>query len=317
MTQQHLSVLQREVLHYFSDSLCKIFVDGTLGAGGHSKAMLEAHPEIEKLVGIDQDPLALEIARERLKPWEDKVQLIRGNFASIKTLLNRHGIKTINGLLLDIGVSSMQLDRPEKGFSFMRDGPLDMRMDPDQPLTAAEIVNTWSERDLGVILRDYGEEKQWRALARALVEARQNFQITTTMQLSEVLMPLLGWRKGKGLHPLTLVFQALRICVNDELGVLAKILPDALDLLAPGGRLAIISFHSLEDRIVKNAFRDAASDKEDYDHGLEGLFIDKVPLVKVLTRKPAIAMEDEIMQNPRSRSAKLRVVEKLEVKGVK
>jgi 16S rRNA (cytosine1402-N4)-methyltransferase len=311
MTQPHLSVLQREVLHYFSDCHCRIFVDGTLGAGGHSKAILEAHPEIEKLVGIDQDPLALEIAKERLAPWQNKIQLIRGNFASIKTLLNKHGIKSIDGLLLDIGVSSMQLDRPEKGFSFMRDGPLDMRMDPEQSLTAAEIVNTWSERDLGVILRDYGEEKQWRALARALVQARENFQISTTLQLTEVLMPLLGWRKGKGLHPLTLVFQALRICVNDELGVLTKILPDALDLLAPGGRLAIITFHSLEDRIVKNAFRDAASDKEDHDHGLEGLFIDKIPLVKLLTRKPVTAADDEISQNPRSRSAKLRVVEKL------
>jgi len=267
--QPHLSVLQREVLHYFLDCQCKIFVDGTLGAGGHSKAILEAHPEIEKFIGIDQDPLALEIAKERLAPWHKKVQFIRGNFASIKTLLNSRGIKSIDGLLLDIGVSSMQLDRPEKGFSFMRDGPLDMRMDPDQALTAAEIVNTWSEKDLGVIFRDYGEEKQWRALSRAIVEARKDFQITTTMQLTDVLMPLLGWRKGKGLHPLTLVFQALRICVNDELGVLAKILPDALDLLAPGGRLAIISFHSLEDRIVKNAFREAASDKMDDDGGME------------------------------------------------
>ena len=311
MTQPHLSVLQREVLHYFSECHCKIFVDGTLGAGGHSLALLKAHPEIENLYGIDQDPLALEIAKERLAPWPEKVQLVRGNFSSIKKLLHQYGIKSINGLLLDIGVSSMQLDRPEKGFSFMREGPLDMRMDPDQPLTAAEIVNTWPEKDLGLIFRDYGEEKQWRGIARALVEARQDFEITTTLQLNEVLMPLLGWRKGKGLHPLTLVFQALRICVNDELGVLTKILPDAIDLLAPGGRLAIISFHSLEDRIVKNAFRDAASDKENHDHGLEGLFIDKIPQVKLLTRKPATALEDEIQANPRSRSAKLRVVEKI------
>ncbi len=309
MDQPHLSVLQREVLHYFADCSCKVFVDGTLGAGGHSKAILENHPEIVKHIGIDQDPLALEIAKERLAPWQSKLQLIRGNFSSIKKLLQNYGITSINGLLLDIGVSSMQLDRPEKGFSFMREGPLDMRMDPDQPLTAAEIVNTWSERDLGVIFRDYGEEKQWRGVARAIAEARQSFEITTTMQLSEILMPVLGWRKGKGLHPMTLVFQALRICVNDELGVLSKILPDALDLLAPGGRLAIISFHSLEDRIVKNFFRESASDKE--DGGLEGLFIDKIPLVKLITRKPAVALDDEINLNPRSRSAKLRVVEKI------
>lgn len=309
MAEQHLSVLQREVLHYFSDCQCNVFVDGTLGAGGHSQAILENHPEIKKLYGIDQDPLALAIAKERLAPWETKIHLVRGNFASIKEIIKKFNVSSVNGILLDIGVSSMQLDRAEKGFSFMREGPLDMRMDPDGPLTAAEIVNYWSEKELGRIFRDYGEEKQWRGLAKAIVEARSRVSITTTMQLSDILMPLLGWRKGKGLHPMTLVFQALRICVNNELGVLSAILPDAIDLLAPGGRLAIISFHSLEDRIVKNAFREAASDKE--DHGLEGLFIDKVPTVKMLTRKPIIAQEDEILLNPRSRSAKLRVVEKI------
>lgn len=310
MSQPHLSVLQREVLHYFADCQCPIFVDGTLGAGGHSIAILENHPEIKRHIGIDQDPVALEIAKQRLMPWESKVTYVHKNFASIKESLQSQGIKTVNGILLDLGVSSMQLDRAEKGFSFMRDGPLDMRMNPEQELTAAEVVNNWSERELGRIIRDYGEEKQWRGVARAIVQARSDFHIATTLQLAEVLMPILGWKKGKGIHPLTLVFQALRICVNDELGVLERFLADALDLLAPGGRLAIISFHSLEDRIVKNAFRLATSDKLE-DSGLQGLFIDKIPLVKMLTRKPATALEDEIKSNPRSRSAKLRVVEKI------
>lgn len=309
MAEPHLSVLQREVLHYFAGRQCKVFVDGTLGAGGHSKAILDEHPEIEKFFGIDQDPLALEIAKEKLTPWGAKINLIRGNFSLMKQLLKKCNITHVDGILLDIGVSSMQLDRSEKGFSFMRDGPLDMRMDPDQSLTAAEIVNTWSEKELGRIFRDYGEEKQWRGISQAIVQARSHVSITSTLQLSDILMPLLGWRKGKGLHPLTLVFQALRICVNDELGVLSKILPDAIELLAPGGRLAVISFHSLEDRIVKNAFRDAASDK--VDSGLEGLFIDKIPKLKLLTRKPVTALDDEILSNPRSRSAKLRVAEKI------
>lgn len=311
MPQPHLSVLQREVVHYFSNRPIRIFVDGTLGAGGHSLALLEAHPEMERLIGIDQDPSALSIATERLTPWGDKVHLLHGNFASLKKSLSTLKLASVDGILLDIGVSSMQLDQAEKGFSFMREGPLDMRMNPKQSLTAAEIVNTWPEADIGRILRDYGEEKQWRALARAIVAGRAVRPITTTLELADLLMPLLGWRRGKGIHPLTLVFQGLRICVNDELEVLKRVLPDAIDLLSPGGRLAIISFHSLEDRIVKNAFREAASDKED-SSGLEGLFIDKIPRVRLLTHKPVTAAEDEIESNPRSRSAKLRVVEKID-----
>ncbi len=306
----HISVLQNEVLHYFANRPCRLFIDGTLGAGGHSQAMLEAHPEIERLFGIDQDPTALEIARQRLLQWESKVSFIHANFGSIDQLLEKEQINAVDGILLDLGVSSMQLDQAEKGFSFMREGPLDMRMDPTQRLTAEEIVNTWSEKELGRIFREYGEEKQWRGASKAIVKARLEKSISTTLQLCEVLMPLLGWRKGKGIHPLTLVFQSLRICVNDELGALERILPKAIDLLAPGGRLAIISFHSLEDRMVKNAFRVASSDKVD-DHGLEGLFIPKDPLIKILTRKPIVAQKNEVMLNPRSSSAKLRVAEKI------
>lgn len=311
MSEPHLSVLYREVIDAFHGCKCPIFVDGTLGAGGHAASILEAHPEIEQFVGIDQDPQALALAAQRLAPWKAKLRLIHGNFADLKQHLQSCQIDQVNGILLDIGVSSMQLDIAEKGFSFMREGPLDMRMNPEASLTAAEIVNEWSEREIGVILRDYGEDKQWRALAKAIVAGRQKEKITTTTQLVDLLMPLLGWRRQKGIHPLTLVFQALRIAVNDELGVLKRVLPQAIDLLAPQGRLAVISFHSLEDRIVKMTFRTAASDKDE-SSGLEGLFIDKQPLVSMITHRPLIATEDEIEANPRSRSAKLRVVEKLE-----
>lgn len=305
----HQSVLLSEVLQSFNELPIKTFVDGTLGAGGHSAAILEAHPEIEKLIGIDQDPVAREIAKGRLSPWQQKITIVSGNFSQLSAHLSKLGIRKVDGILLDIGVSSMQFDQPEKGFSFMQEGPLDMRMDPTADLTAQEIVNTWSESDLGRIFRDFGEEKQWRAAARIIVAAREKNPITTTKQLADVLKPIFSWKK-KGINPLTLIFQALRICVNRELEVLENVLPDAVELLAPGGRLAVISFHSLEDRIVKNFFRYAASDKQDTS-GIGGLFLDKDPIIKPVTRKPIIPSADEIEQNPRCRSAKLRVVEKI------
>jgi 16S rRNA (cytosine1402-N4)-methyltransferase len=203
----------------------------------------------------------------------------------------------------------MQLDQPERGFSFMREGPLDMRMDPNNPINAADIVNTWSEQELGRIFREYGEEKQWRAAARVIVNAREEQSIETTHELANILKPIFFWKK-KGINPLTLIFQALRICVNRELEVVEKIIPEAISCLSSGGRLAIISFHSLEDRIVKNAFRYAASDKED-TFGIGGVFINKTPLVKMVTRKPIEASDQEVARNPRSRSAKLRVIEKI------
>jgi 16S rRNA (cytosine1402-N4)-methyltransferase len=310
MSQPHLSVLYREVSSAFSFIPCKIFVDCTLGAGGHAATLLETHPEIEQYIGIDQDPEALKIAKQRLEPWGSKLRLVRGNFVDLTKHLTDLNIRHVDGMLLDLGVSSMQLDRAEKGFSFMRDGPLDMRMDPDGALSAADIVNTFSEQEIGKILRDYGEEKQWRNAAKTIIAARAKGPITTTKQLVEVLMPLLGWRRGKGIHPLTLVFQGLRIYVNDELGVLERVLPEAIQLLATGGRLAVISFHSLEDRIVKNCFREAASDKMDCQ-GLGGIFLSKEPLVKAITSRPLIAQADEQEENSRSRSAKLRVIEKL------
>ncbi len=306
----HKSVLLHEVCQFFRDCSIKSFVDATLGAGGHAEAILKEHPEIEIFIGMDQDPMALEIAQKRLEPWNNKVLLIHTNFEEMKNHLIKAGLQKVDGILMDLGVSSMQLDQPEKGFSFMKEGPLDMRMNPDNPLTAAEIVNTWSEKELGKIFRDYGEERQWRTAARVIVQARSKSPLQTTLQLEKILYPALSRGAKKGIHPATLVFQALRIAVNRELEVFEQILPEAISCLAQGGRLAVISFHSLEDRLAKTLTRFAASDKYDTS-GIGGVFLNKEPLVRLLTRKPIVASEEEIHHNPRSRSAKLRVIEKL------
>lgn len=311
MSQEHCSVLPSEVMHFFSETNCRIVVDGTLGAGGHAELFLKSHSEIENFIGIDQDPVALSLAEKRLAPWKEKVNLVRGNFSGLDEHLTFLGISKVDAILLDLGVSSMQLDRAEKGFSFMREGPLDMRMDPDGPLSAMEVVNEYSEEQLGRIFRDYGEEKQWRGAARLIVEARSKEKIATTTQLVDILLPLLGWKRSRGINPATLIFQGLRIFVNQELEVVKKAIPKAIERLNPKGRLAIITFHSLEDRLVKDAFRLAASDKEDTEGIGGGLFLDKEPLVRLLTRKPVLPSQDEIERNPRSRSAKLRVIEKI------
>lgn len=308
MTIPHTSVLLNEMLEFFKDRSLKYFVDATLGAGGHSQAFLQSHPEIEVLIGIDQDPVAREIAKERLGPWGSRVHIIPGNFSDLKHHLSSLGIDAIDGIIFDLGVSSMQFDIPEKGFSFMRDGPLDMRMDPTKTLTAAEIINTWSEAELGRIFRDYGEEKQWKAAAKMIVACRKEKSIHTTLELAKVIQKAIPFTK-KGINPATLIFQALRICVNAELAVLETAIPAAIERLIPGGLLGVISFHSLEDRIVKTAMRFAASDKFNTT-GLGGVFLDKEPVVNLITKKPIIPSGEEIALNPRSRSAKLRVVEK-------
>ncbi len=307
----HYPVLLSEVIRAFEPVDLRVMVDGTLGAGGHAQALLENHPEIEHYLGIDQDLQALTMAKERLKSWQNKLSPQHGNFVQFDHYLKELSLPPPNGILLDLGVSSMQLDQPERGFSFMREGPLDMRMNQEMPLTAEEIINQWSEEDLGKIFRDFGEEKHWRAAARAIVKARQMQAIVTTADLVAVLTPVLGAyaRKGK-IHPLTLVFQALRICVNQELFVLERVLSKAIDCLAPKGRLVVISFHSLEDRLVKTQMRLAASDKWETS-GISGLFRDKEPTVALVTKKPIEADEEECRRNPRSRSAKLRIVEKL------
>ncbi len=313
MTQNvpHRSVLLTEVVDAFEPVRLSVFVDGTLGAGGHAEALLQRHPEIDLYLGIDQDPQALALASKRLEPWKDKVCFRQGNFSQFDQFLKELGIVQIQGLLVDLGVSSMQLDQAERGFSFSREGPLDMRMNPHAPLTAADVVNTWSEQELGRVFRDYGEEKKWRLAARAIVQARVEKPFVTTTDLAQLLKPLFAWNPKKGINPLTLIFQALRICVNGELAVLEQLMPKALECLEPGGRVAVISFHSLEDRIVKNQLRLAASDKWETSGLGSGLFRDKDPTVALITKKPICPSEEEIKDNPRSRSAKLRVAEKL------
>lgn len=307
----HISVLCREWLTALEEKHLNIYVDGTLGAGGHAEAVLKAHPEIKQFIGIDQDSSALAIAEKRLLPWKEKLILVKGNFGQLEEILNQLKIEKIDAMLMDLGVSSMQFDQAERGFSFMQDGPLDMRMNPDQTLSALEIVNEWSLQEIGRVLREYGEEQQWRQLAKAIVKAREEAPIKTTEQLKNLLRPLFPfWRQKKGIHPLTLTFQALRIAVNRELEVLESVMPIAIDKLASGGCLGLISFHSLEDRIVKNAFRWAASDKVTTS-GIGGVFQDKDPIIKILTGRPLIAADDEVAANPRSRSAKLRIAEKI------
>ncbi len=282
----HVPVLAREVLEVFAGRPIRVFFDGTLGAGGHARAILQEHPEIVRYIGCDRDPRAHELAAGVLQPWQEKVEHIRGDYAS--KLLEVSGC--IDGFLIDIGVSSMQLDERERGFSFMADAPLDMRMDPEGELTAEEIVNRYSEKELARILFEYGEERRSRQIAKAIVEARRKRRIRTTGELVNIIKPVATYGR---LHPATLTFQALRIVVNDELGQLERGLKGAIDKLCPSGRMAVISFHSLEDRIVKHTLR-AATDR-----------------MKILTKRPVVASMEEMRANPRARSSKLRAAEKL------
>ena len=307
----HTSIMVKEWLEFLKDKAIKTYVDGTLGAGGHAEAVLREHPEIECFVGIDQDPDALKISADKLLPWKDKLKLFQGNFERLKEILKKFSLQSTDVLFLDIpGVSSMQLDRPEKGFSFMKEGPLDMRMDPTLPLTAEEIINEWSQEKLGEIFREYGEVEKWRFFAYQIVLRRKEKRIVTTLDLSRIIekaSPRTHKKKETSEH---LIFQALRIAINRELEVLQRGLVEGISLLNPQGILGVISFHSLEDRIVKNFFRDQASDKVS-TRGLSGLFLEKKPTVISLTKKPKTPSLLEIEENPRSRSAKLRVVQKL------
>jgi 16S rRNA (cytosine1402-N4)-methyltransferase len=294
-----------------------IYVDGTLGGGGHSLLLLRLLSALEGrslLVGIDQDSNALEAAAAKLIAYSDMSTLVRGNFSSVLEIVTSvsRGIGQglpVMGLLLDLGVSSFQIDTPGRGFSYLRDGPLDMRMDPDGPVTAADIVNEYDERSLTRLFLRYGEEPLGGRIARALVASRAGAPIRTTGELAEVVRGACP-RKDLAIKTLSRIYQALRIEVNDELGVLEKALEDGFSVLSPGGRFAVISYHSLEDRIVKRFFAARAT----ADWGPKGLAI-REPLAPaealLVTKKPILATEEEIRSNPRSRSARLRIVEKL------
>ena len=288
-----------------------VYLDGTLGGGGHSAAILERLGPQGRLYGIDRDPQALQAAAARIQ--DRRFTPIRGNFHQAKALLAQHGVASLDGALLDLGVSSHQLDARERGFSYHDDAPLDMRMDPDQPFSARDLVNQWSQEDIARVLRDYGEEKWAAQIARVLCDRRQSHPIQTTAQLVDIVDAAIPKkvRARDGSHPARRTFQALRIAVNDELAPLEQALRDLAELLVPGGRLCVIAFHSLEDRVVKNTFRSLA-DPCTCPKNLPVCVCGKTPTVRLITRKPITATPQELAENPRARSATLRVLEKLE-----
>lgn len=305
----HRSVLIEEVVELLAVVSGGTYVDGTLGSAGHAlRIMQDAGPE-GRLVGIDRDADALERAREKLSACEGALHLEHGNYADMEGIVRDLGIERVNGVLLDIGVSSNQLDEPGRGFSFMHDGPLDMRMDTTTGQTAADLVNTMSRQYLVDVFRVYGEERHANRIAAALVRERDNSPITRTAQLAEIVERAAGGRRGR-IHPATRVFQALRIAVNDELGSLKRGLEAGLELLDTGGRMVVISFHSLEDRIVKRFFASHAGRWESLAAGGEE-WVGLEPRVRLLNKKPVTAGHEELSENPRARSAKLRGIERI------
>lgn len=288
-----------------------VYVDGTLGRAGHASEIAKRLTS-GRLIGIDRDPQALSESAQRLAPWSGRVTLLRGSFADLRALLQSVGVSGVDGLLFDLGVSSPQLDDPRRGFSYLHDAPLDMRMDPDAPLSAYEVVNGWSEDELKRVLYEYGEERYAPSIAREIVRRRRTRPIASTLELVDAIrsgMPARALREKR--HPAKRTFQAIRIAVNGELDALEPMLRDAVELLNPAGRLAVITFHSLEDRIVKRTFRDFATGctcPPEFPVCVCG----RRPKVRTLTRKPITPDESELRENPRSRSAKLRAVEKLD-----
>lgn len=298
----HIPVLLDEILTALLPA--ERIIDGTLGAAGHTRALLDGGAK--SVLGLDRDPDALKIARESLADYGERAHIVHASYAEMRDASAKIGWNAVDGILLDLGVSSMQLDRPERGFAFMQEGPLDMRFDPTstQP-PAAELVNYWDADELADIFYKYGEERHSRKLASEIIKHRP---YETTSQLAAVIEDATPYARRERIHPATRVFQALRIAVNDELGTLERVLPEAIDLLKSGGKLAVISFHSLEDRIVKHYFKDASTEII----SPPGMVLEeKEASVKLVKRKPIVATEEEIARNPRSRSAKLRVVEKL------
>ena len=302
----HLPVLLDEVVNFLQPEKGGIFVDATLGLGGHAQAILGAGSQT-RLLGIDQDSEALNRANQRLVNFQGRYHVAHANFAEIGEIAAQKGVQSVQGILADLGVSSLQFDSPDRGFSFQREGPLDMRMNREAELTAGEVINHYGEKDLANLIFNYGEEHRSRSIARAIVAARP---IHNTKVLAEVIYRAVHARGYQRIHPATRTFQALRIFVNDELGRLPLFIRSAVDLLSSGGRLAIISFHSLEDRIVKEAFR-ALSHECVCPPEITVCQCGQKTLLKVLTKKPAVPSESEISRNPRARSAKLRVAERI------
>lgn len=306
----HRSVLYKEIIHALRPAAGGFYVDGTLGAGGHAWGILNAGGLDSRLLGLDIDPQALELARHRLAEFGERVRIVQASYAELKVQLAASGSPPVSGILLDLGVSSMQLDTSERGFSFQSDAPLDMRFDPRNPVRASDLVNTMSEAELRKILYQYGEEQHSGRIARAMVRERP---LETTGQLADLIVRTVGRHRDKrsrNLHPATRTFQALRIAVNQELESLDRVLPQAVEALAPGGRLAVISFHSLEDRIVKQYFRKESRDCLCPPRQPVCTCGHKASIIEV-THSPINPGDKELARNPRARSARLRVAERI------
>lgn len=310
MDFKHVSVLLNEIIDGLNINPDGIYVDGTLGGGGHAYEVCKRLSDKGRLIGIDQDGEALEAAREHLKEFEDKITLVRSNYCEIDTILKDLDIDKVDGIVLDLGVSSYQLDNLERGFSYKSDAPLDMRMDQRQVKTAADVVNTYSENELFRIIRDYGEDKFAKNIAKHIVMERQKKPFETTAQLSEVIKHSIPMKfQNKGGHPAKKTFQAIRIEVNKELTVLRDSIDKMIELLNENGRICIITFHSLEDRIVKTKFRENENPctcPPDFPVCVCG----KVSKGKVITRKPIVPGDKEITENKRAKSSKLRIFER-------
>lgn len=302
----HKPVLYQEIIHALQPHSSGRYVDGTLGAGGHARGILEACAPDGLLLGLDVDPQALALARETLAPYEGRIHLAQASHITLTNQLASLGWDAVDGIVLDLGASSMQFDNPGRGFSFMQDGPLDMRFGPHMTMSAADIVNTYDERELADIIFKYGEDRDARRIAKAIVASRP---LHTTGELVAVIEKA-SPRRGDKTHPATQTFQALRIVVNEELAAVEVTLPQAVAALKSGGRCAVISFHSLEDRIVKEYFREQSRDlvNPPYEMIYE---VERKAVVKLVNKKPIVPSDEEIRENPRARSAKLRVVEKL------
>ncbi|EQF23742.1 ribosomal RNA small subunut methyltransferase H [Clostridioides difficile CD160] len=311
MEFHHVSVLLNECIENLNIKPDGVYVDCTMGGAGHSKEIVKKLSDKGLFIGFDQDKNAINTARERLSEYEGRVKFVHSNFENIKEELEKIGVHRIDGVLADLGVSSHQLDEADRGFSYMQDAPLDMRMDVRCEFSAYDVVNTYTEDELAKIIKDYGEDNWAKRIAKFIVEERANKSIETTGELVDVIKKAIP-KKARidGPHPAKRTFQAIRIEVNNELGVITKMINDASSIMNDGGRICIITFHSLEDRIVKNAFKYLASDCICPQH-LPICQCDKESEVKIITRKPILPSDEEIEVNPRSRSAKLRVAEKI------
>lgn len=310
MEFKHFSVMLKETVDSLNIVPEGIYIDGTMGGGGHSYEILSRSDNI-RLIGIDQDKEAIEAASKRLECFKERLITVNRNFSDIKHILNELGIEKIDGAVLDLGVSSYQLDNGERGFSYMHDAPLDMRMDRDNPLSAYEVVNNYSTEELTHIFYEYGEENWSKRIAEFINERRKSSPVKTTGELVDIIKAAIPKKaRAEGSHPAKRIFQAIRIEVNGELKILKNAVEDFLEVLKPGGRLAVITFHSLEDRIVKNVFAEKAKGcvcPKEFPVCVCG----KKPEVKVITRKPILPSAEELEVNSRSKSAKLRVAEKL------